>query len=518
MNTSALFDTALAGLQSAQSGMLVTSQNVAGASVDGYVRRSPSIRNVSMAQSPADPTGSLFAVEGFTRHFDALLQRQIWGQTAKTAYTETLTQSVIALDAELINPATSIAGALGAFFNAAGALANEPSNAAYQAALVGNAEQLADRIRGLSGTLDALAQNANQGFVDALHQANALAPTLADINAKIRGSGILGVSYPAADLLDERDRLVNELQKLVGGQAIVNADGTASFEINGQFLVDREIANRFTTGSGSSALNASIGASGVYLRVPNLPGQAPKLIAMFQADQHGTIQSLFDSGRAGGFAQLATEFVPQLQRSLTLFSAKLMQDVNGISMRNGTDAQAIFGFLSTSDTSGYLTNPDQDELTTLFAGDLSIRDVLERLDTNSSQFDATRFAAFQAIKNEVEPGLLKVVPSLGSGRFEGLQTTEAIASLEALRTPFARATADFTSSTAQTISTWNQAHGSNQVTESALADQKQSISGVNLDEEAANLVKYQQLYNASSKVMQTSRQMFDTLLAMLSGA
>jgi flagellar hook-associated protein FlgK len=256
----------------------------------------------------------------------------------------------------------------------------------------------------------------------------------------------------------------------------------------------------------------------VYLRVPNLPGQAPKLIAMFQADQHGTIQSLFDSGRAGGFAQLATEFVPQLQRSLTLFSAKLMQDVNGISMRNGTDAQAIFGFLSTSDTSGYLTNPDQDELTTLFAGDLSIRDVLERLDTNSSQFDATRFAAFQAIKNEVEPGLLKVVPSLGSGRFEGLQTTEAIASLEALRTPFARATADFTSSTAQTISTWKQAHGSNQVTESALADQKQSISGVNLDEEAANLVKYQQLYNASSKVMQTSRQMFDTLLAMLSGA
>jgi flagellar hook-associated protein 1 FlgK len=40
---------------------------------------------------------------------------------------------------------------------------------------------------------------------------------------------------------------------------------------------------------------------------------------------------------------------------------------------------------------------------------------------------------------------------------------------------------------------------------------------VNLDEEAANLVKYQQLYNASSKLMQTGKQMFDTLLGMLSG-
>jgi flagellar hook-associated protein 1 FlgK len=50
-----------------------------------------------------------------------------------------------------------------------------------------------------------------------------------------------------------------------------------------------------------------------------------------------------------------------------------------------------------------------------------------------------------------------------------------------------------------------------------LSDQKNAISGVNLDEEAANLVKYQQLYNASSKLIQTNRQMFDTLLAMLSG-
>ena len=518
MNTSALFDTALAGLQSAQAGMLVTSQNVAGASVDGYVRRSPSIRNVSMAQSPADPTGSLFAVEGFTRHFDALLQRQVWNQTAKTAYTETLTQAVSSLDAELINPATSIAGALGSFFNAAGALANEPNNTAYQAALVGGAEQLADRIRGLSGTLDALTKFANQGFIDALHQANALAPTLADINAKIRGSGILGVSYPAADLLDERDRLINELQKLVGGQAVVNTDGTASFEINGQFLVDREIANQFTTGSGSNTLNASLGPNGVYLRVPSLPGQAPKLIPMFQISEYGITKSLFDAGRAGGFAHLSTQFAPQLQQALNLLSAKLMQDVNAITTNGGSQAQAIFGFVDTSSATGYLTDHTQTELVTLFANGLSISEVLERIDPNSTQFESARLAAYRSVQDQMHSALLQVVPGLGSDRFNQLQTTDAIASLEALRTQFSRATSDFTSSTAQTISTWKQAHASNQVTGAALADQKQSISGVNLDEEAANLVKYQQLYNASSKVMQTSKQMFDTLLAMLSGA
>jgi flagellar hook-associated protein 1 FlgK len=45
---------------------------------------------------------------------------------------------------------------------------------------------------------------------------------------------------------------------------------------------------------------------------------------------------------------------------------------------------------------------------------------------------------------------------------------------------------------------------------------RDKVSGVSLDEEAANLVKYQQLYNASSKLIQTGRQMFDTLLGMLS--
>ena len=85
MNTASLFDSALAGLQAAQAGMTVTSQNVAGASVDGYVRRSPLIKNVAMSSSTSDPAGSTFAVEGFTRNFNALLQGQIYDQTAASA-------------------------------------------------------------------------------------------------------------------------------------------------------------------------------------------------------------------------------------------------------------------------------------------------------------------------------------------------------------------------------------------------------------------------------------------------
>jgi flagellar hook-associated protein 1 FlgK len=45
---------------------------------------------------------------------------------------------------------------------------------------------------------------------------------------------------------------------------------------------------------------------------------------------------------------------------------------------------------------------------------------------------------------------------------------------------------------------------------------QQSVSGVNINEEAANLLQYQQLYQANSKVIQTASTLFQTLLGIFS--
>ena len=41
---------------------------------------------------------------------------------------------------------------------------------------------------------------------------------------------------------------------------------------------------------------------------------------------------------------------------------------------------------------------------------------------------------------------------------------------------------------------------------------RDSLAGVNLDEEAANLIQFEQYYNASAQVIQVARSLFDTLL------
>ena len=43
---------------------------------------------------------------------------------------------------------------------------------------------------------------------------------------------------------------------------------------------------------------------------------------------------------------------------------------------------------------------------------------------------------------------------------------------------------------------------------------QQGLSGVNLDEEAANLIRYQQMYQASGKLIEIASKLFDTLLAI----
>ena len=47
---------------------------------------------------------------------------------------------------------------------------------------------------------------------------------------------------------------------------------------------------------------------------------------------------------------------------------------------------------------------------------------------------------------------------------------------------------------------------------------RDSLSAVNMDEEAANLVKFQQLYSANARVIQTARELFNTLCNRLVSA
>jgi len=542
VRTAALFDSAMAGLQSAQSGMLVTSQNVTGSSVEGYVRRTSSVRVNGLSPSSIDLTGTSFAVEGFTRYFDNLLQGQLLSQQSKTSYSQALTQSVAPLDAMLTEPATSIATALGNFFNAAGSIANEPTNDAYRQSLIGNARLVADRVRGLANSVGQISSNASQALADVLNQANSLTPQLASINAKIRAAAIPGVAAASPDLLDERDRIVGKLQDLVGGTTLINEDGTASYLLNGQHLVDREIANTFSNSTGTTVIRSDMSLSDLRIKVASLDGRNlvyVKLVipAVAQKQSNGVTplldangnsvmvpgQTILQDGKAGAYVHLIQNFVPTVQKSINLLATQLVRTVNQITNAAGAAIIPIFGFSSITSSATPLTGIAADTAGKALLDGLwkkadasaySYSELVEGSNPQSANYRQTIDAALS--KAEFDARLFKMVGTFDNSQFTNMDAA-ASASLQSKRDAFTSPVTFITSSVATTIATWKNTQQSNEALQKSLANQKSSITGVNLDEEAANLVKYQQLYNASSKLMQTGKQMFDTLLGMLSG-
>lgn len=361
MGIYSITESAMAGLNIAQAGILTTSQNVAGTTVDGYSRRNANVIMDALAPNSLMLNGSSFAVEGFTRQYSSLIGSQLLSQQAKSSYSDTLVQYTNSIDSLVADKSTGLNTAIGDFFNAVGAYAADPSNKAMAGAITGTANAVAQRMTGMSTLVTQIQSDARKALVDTVAQVNTLLPSLASVNQKIVNGNSPGNSAPSADLLDERDRLLAQLQQLVGGQSLINADGTATQLVAGQPLVERAIANKVS-------VNADQQSVALTFNLQNGPSKGVLT----------TVQSL-DGGQAGALLQLSNNFVPNLQKRLDTIALGLVKVANGAAQSSSGVATslAIFGFkvsektyssLSSNDISGLIPNiANENDLTDLYS-------------------------------------------------------------------------------------------------------------------------------------------------------
>jgi len=361
MGIYSITESAMAGLNIAQAGILTTSQNVAGTTVDGYSRRNANVIMDALAPNSLMLNGSSFAVEGFTRQYSSLIGSQLLSQQAKSSYSDTLVQYTNSVDSLVADKSTGLNTAIGDFFNAVGAYAADPTNKAMAGAITGTANAVAQRMTGMSSLVTQIQSDARKALVDTVAQVNTLLPSLASVNQKIVNGNSPGNSAPSADLLDERDRLLAQLQQLVGGQSLINADGTATQLVAGQPLVERAIANKVS-------INADQQSVALTFNLQNGPSKGVLT----------TVKSL-DGGQAGALLQLSNNFVPNLQKRLDTIALGLVKVANGAaqSLSGVSTSLAIFGFkvsektyssLSSNDISGLIPNiANENDLTDLYS-------------------------------------------------------------------------------------------------------------------------------------------------------
>lgn len=328
MGIYSISDSALAGLQIAQAGILVTSQNVAGTSVEGYSRRNANATITQLAPNSLMLSGTSFSVEGFTRDYSSLIGSQLLSQQAKSTYSDTLVQYTSSIDSLVSSKSVGLNSALTDFFNAMGTYATDPSNKALAAGITGKANIVAQRMNGISGIVAQVKSQAQTGLEDTVSQVNTLTPALANVNLQIIKANNPGNSTPSADLLDERDRILSSLQKLVGGQSLINSDGTATHMVGGLALIERGMANKVSVNSDQEH---------VALKFNTQNGQG--------ATAMQTVQSL-DGGQAGALLKLANDFAPSIQNRLDTIALSLVKVANSASGTdsNGAPKTKIFGF------------------------------------------------------------------------------------------------------------------------------------------------------------------------------
>ena len=150
MGVYSITNSAMSALNIAQAGILITSQNVAGASVDGFSRRNANATLNALAPNSLMYNGTSFAVEGFTRQYSSLLTSQYQNQQAKSSYSDTLVQYTQAIDTLVADQSTGLNTAIGNFFNAVGTYAANPTSKPQAAAITATANEVARRIAGMS--------------------------------------------------------------------------------------------------------------------------------------------------------------------------------------------------------------------------------------------------------------------------------------------------------------------------------------------------------------------------------
>ena len=219
---------------------------------------------------------------------------------------------------------TGLTATLQAFANALQDVANDPSSTASRQALLSEARNLVARFDAMDQRLTEIAGELRTRMTAAADRITALGADLAEINRQLIAAGTATGRPGPADLLDQRDRLLEELSKLVQVDAAEQRDGTTTVFIGtGQVLV--------------------LGGNAAQLAVT--PGNADPLQPQVVVRGFGpdvNVTQFVTGGELGGAVDFNRELLAPTRAELGRIAVGLVSTVNAVH-RNGMDAEGQLG-------------------------------------------------------------------------------------------------------------------------------------------------------------------------------
>ncbi len=546
MSLSGLFEIGKSALIASQTGLAVTSNNIANVNTPGYSKESVTLEISSPFTSSAGPIGNGVTATSIARSYDSFTEAQLLNEQQNQSKSASMDQTWGQVE-QVLNESQGIglSGPLSDFFNAWNDVATTPDSPAARTVLLQKANTLVRSASTIESSIVDTVNNANTTITSDTKQINQLASDIASLNGQIVKSEAGTSGGSANDLRDQRDAKLTALGKLVDFSSYEDQNGSLTVVVGMRNLVSGVQTNQMTTAMDTNG-NTTV-------RLDNID-----------------ITSNIQGGDIGGLIQSRNDIQTKTLASLRLLVASVAQQVNSLHTQGfGLDGSTGNNFFT-------LTVPTVNNAAT---ATISAPNVTGPAALTSDTFTINFNAAGTAYSiSNAQTGAV-VVPPTGytSGNpinFNGLtfKITGAVTNTDSftIGSPLPTAISSFgvaitdpskvaAASTAagvpgdngnasqiaqltnttigtlgndtfsgyysgvvSTIGSIKQSTSDGLTFDNNLLSQIQarrdSVSGVSLDEEATNLINFQRSYEAGAKVINVADELVQTVISLIGGS
>jgi flagellar hook-associated protein 1 len=439
---SGLFGTlsiALSALTVSQDEMAITANNVANANTPGYSREVPEVAAGAPITEGSLSFGTGVVLQKIESLRDPILEIQLNQETQQQSKFNTELTQLQQIQTQFASSTSGIGADISNFFNSLQQLSPDPTNLALRQGVLSAADTLATDFNSAAQNLQTQRSNIDQNVVQSVGQVNSLTAQIASVDQQI--SNLQSGNGNTGTLVDTQTSLIRQLSGLIDVQVIPTDQGISLTTSNGTTLV---------SGSQSFALTTQLGSGGV------------QHIMAGSQDITGSLTG----GSLAGLIQIRDQEIPSIGSSLDQLAAGLANALN------------------TANAQGYDLNGNK-------GGNIFVPP------------PAGGVGAAAALSvSMTDPALIAASSDGTSGSNGNLAVLSAVATqpLANGQTPIQSYSSIVFQVGSDTANASADVASSNLILQQ-LQDERSSISGVSLNEEAANLIQYQTAYQAAAKVV-----------------
>lgn len=435
-----------------QSAMNTTAGNITNANTPGYSRRRVDISNISVQLSSLQSIGIGVEADTFYRIRMQTIDARIWQETPRLGQFETDERVLNQVEGVLgVNTDGSLSSVLSDFWDSWNELANDPESQTARRIVADKGALVGSTLNNLHRNFSDMRNQVSSEIDATVDSLNRMVSQLESINREM-------INGANPDLEDQRDLLIGSISKLIEVDVDIEDSGVVNLRTDGLTLV---------SGTESTELETTVVTD----------GDKQRMTIGFEGHE---FTPRIASGELGSLLNAYNRRMPDYIKSLDTIAGKLVSAVND-QHESGYNLDGISGIS--------FFDPEN-----VSAGNISISSEVN----NDPSLIATRSSATGVGNNDIAMNILaleqrQLANDKTIGDYFGNLLTEIGSRLDESRLNL----------NSQTLVTGQ------------LENQRDSVSGVSLDEELTKMVQYEQAYQASTRVIRTVEEMMDTLMSIV---